>query len=449
MSSVPRPAQAPTARAAASPDGGWKRWALALLTSLVLHGGVALWLTLAALAWRTPPLGADPVWLDLDNRLGAPATALAATPTVPVPARPPRPGGAASAAASVEPHPSSRAPRRPPRRSRSKAPAPAPGPTLASPPAEVGPGDAALLVLLRCDQVRDSPFDGAARGLLAAFYDYRVLLAGSALDPLRDFDRLLIATPNPYRLTETLLVARHALSAPAARAALEAGVRASEGELRWTETEGAWRGEVSAPPRLAGDQRVLTLQGQLIILAAPPLLAQLQRPTTPIAPPASAQAPTPPPPPRPWVELLLEGDTATASPTSAGHAPAALLVRAINLPRLMRLPAGLPTPTAGQLEVHVADPTRAGLVLSFADPSAAATALRAAQLELARLQSVLMLRVLGVSALLGRLQLRRRGAELRAALELQQAEVVQLLAWFRSSLPQVPRAQPLRPPPAP
>jgi hypothetical protein len=449
MPSDPRPDQAPNASAAAGPDGGWRRWALALLTSLLLHGGVALWLTLAALAWRTPPLGADPVWLDLDNRLGAPSTALAATPTVPVPARPPRSGATVSAATSAQPHPSPHAPRRPPRRSRSKAPAPASGPTLASPPAEVGPGDAALLVLLRCDHVRDSPFAGAARELLAAFYDYRALLAGSTLDPLRDFDRLLIATPNPYRLTETLLVARHALSAPAARAALEAGVRASEGELRWTETEEAWRGEVSSPPRLPGDPRVLALQGPLIILAAPALLAQLQRPTAPIAPPASAQPPAPPPPPRPWVEILLEGGTATTAPTSADDEPAALLVRAINLPRLIRLPAGLPTPTAGQLEVRATDPARARLVLSFAGPSAAATALRAAQLELARLQSVLMLRVLGVSALLERLQLRRQGAELQAAVELQQAEVVQLLAWFRSILPQVPRARPLRPPPAP
>ncbi|MBK8480267.1 MAG: hypothetical protein IPL40_03690 [Proteobacteria bacterium] len=412
------------------PNGGPAgRWAIALLTSFALHGGVALWLTLSALALPAPPLG--PIWLDLDNRLGAPAASPpAAPPQAPAPATK-RADDAPGLAATA----TGRAPRRkaPPRPSPAPAAAlpPAPHPTAAL--AEVAPGDAALLVLLRCDRVRDSPYAAGVRELLAAFYDYRTLLAGAPLDPLRDFDRLLIATPNPYRITETLLVARHALSLAAARTALEASVQANAGTLRWTEHEGSLQGELSAPPRLPGDRRLLTLLEGLIVFAAPELLEQLQRPTAATGPPAAGAAQGAAT--RPWVERLLEGVTPTARGSSEDGA-AALLVQAINLPRLIRLPAGLPTPTAGRLAMAASANARVKVVLSFADAADAATALRAAALELTRLQSLLMLRVLGVSALIERLHLWRRGSELRASLVLEEPEVLQLLTWLRTILPQ-------------
>lgn len=427
--------------AAAPPAGRRRRWIIAIATSLLGHGAVLL---AGAGSWLqpSPPLSA-PVWLDLDNRLGAPSAAVAAPVAAPAPPAPAPPSSVGAIAPAV-PDRAAR-PRTHRRRARRRSPGPSPAPSPAPALAEVGPGDAALLVLLRCDQIRDSPFADATRELLSAFYDFRALLAGSGLDPLRDFDRLLIATPNPYRITETLLVARHALAPGAARTALDAGVQAAAGGVRWTPTAAGWQGEVSSPPRLPGDPRRLALEDHLLVFAAPGLIDQLWRP---VAPPvtAPAESRTSPPPPRPWVELLLEGGLAAPN-ASAAHAEAGLLVRAINLPRLIRLPPGLPMPLAAQVNVPVSEPTRVVAVLSFTDAADAASALRALQLELARLQSLLVLRVLGVGALLDRLELRRRGAELRAGLVLDRAEVVQLLGWFRSSLPQARAPAPASPAP--
>lgn len=426
--------------AAAPPQRGTRRrWLIAIASSLLAHGALLLG---GAGAWLLPsPPPAAPIWLDLDNRLGAPQAAVATAPAARAPIAPePSRGAAAVTNAATD---RAARPRTHRRRARRRSPGPSPAPSPAPALAEVGPGDAALLVLLRCDQIRKSPFADATRALLSAFYDFRALLAGSGLDPLRDFDRLLIATPNPYRISETVLVARHALETAAARAALDAGVEAAAGGVRWTPTAAGWQGEVSSPPRLPGDPRRLALEDHLLVFAAPGLIDQLWRP---VAPPVTAPAGSrsSPPPPRPWVDLLLEGGLAAPN-ASAVHAEAGLLVRAINLPRLIRLPPGLPMPLAAQVSVPVSEPTRVAAVLSFTDAAEAASALRALQLELARLQSLLVLRVLGVGALLDRLELRRRGAELRAGLVLDRAEVVQLVGWFRSSLPQARAPAPAPP----
>jgi hypothetical protein len=70
------------------------------------------------------------------------------------------------------------------------------------------PGGARVIVLLRNDLVRGSPYRDAAVGLMRALPDWRSLVGDSDFDPVRELDAMLIATPNPYDVTATFLAAR-------------------------------------------------------------------------------------------------------------------------------------------------------------------------------------------------------------------------------------------------
>jgi hypothetical protein len=71
----------------------------------------------------------------------------------------------------------------------------------------LAPASARLVVLLRTDRLRDTPMIDAARAALLLLPDGQLAQA-SGLDPLIDFDALLVATANPLDVTQTFLAAR-------------------------------------------------------------------------------------------------------------------------------------------------------------------------------------------------------------------------------------------------
>jgi hypothetical protein len=59
-------------------------------------------------------------------------------------------------------------------------------------------------------RVRTSEFAEDVRGLLGAIPDWQMLLRGSEIDPVRDLDRLLIASPN-FRRANVVIAGKHPL----------------------------------------------------------------------------------------------------------------------------------------------------------------------------------------------------------------------------------------------
>lgn len=85
---------------------------------------------------------------------------------------------------------------------------PRPAPVATKDLRKFAPGGARVIVVLRADLVRSSPYRQAAEGLMRALPDWRILVGGSDFDPVGELDAMLIATPNPYDLTATFLAAR-------------------------------------------------------------------------------------------------------------------------------------------------------------------------------------------------------------------------------------------------
>lgn len=153
----------------------------------------------------------------------------------------------------------------------------------------VGPETSRLTALLRLDRLRESPEApatiAAVDGLLKLLPDRRRLIDGTDLDLYRDFDLLLIATPNPLDDAVTFLAARHRLTDDAFKAALDRAAALQGRPIAWS-TEGdrpvgvrkaRAAGPAQRPDR---DDRVLLLLAPGLAIIAPPAYAALLLPET-------------------------------------------------------------------------------------------------------------------------------------------------------------------------
>jgi hypothetical protein len=273
-----------------------RRILLALTISLALHlgvlavaAGVGLWHTLSLV----PSVRMQPIAIDVvkDLPLGAPdkQPALADEPPVRVrkprvrvtpardgvtiPAAPdagaPEPKTDAAAPANSAPHDgggSIDGGRRRPGDLRSN-----------------GPDGSRLLALLRLDRLRASPDSdntiAAVDRLLLLLPDRHTLIDGTGLDLYRDFDSLLIATPNPTDAAVTFLAARHHLMDAALKAALDRGARTAKKPITWRTIAGrpvGIRQQGKGGTFLDRDDRILVLPlPALAIMATPAYATQL------------------------------------------------------------------------------------------------------------------------------------------------------------------------------
>ena len=148
-----------------------------------------------------------------------------------------------------------------------------------------GPEGSRLTALLRLDRVRASAFRSsyveAIDQLLVLLPDRRRLLEGTGLDLYRDFDALLIATPEPRNDKVTFLAARHHLRDASLQAALDRGAAATSQTIQWRAEDGrpvgvrrpraASRGETSD---LNLDDRIFVLPQPSLAVMAPPAYAE-------------------------------------------------------------------------------------------------------------------------------------------------------------------------------
>lgn len=73
------------------------------------------------------------------------------------------------------------------------------------------PGNARMTALIRLDTLRGTPYHEHTNALLQAVPDYRIILAESDTDAVRDFDAIFTASADPRYLQETFLVVKHSL----------------------------------------------------------------------------------------------------------------------------------------------------------------------------------------------------------------------------------------------
>jgi hypothetical protein len=406
--------------------------------------GVAL----AAMAWKPWVPKIEVTWLDLDNTLGSPSKEPRRAPTPkpkPKPKAQPkkditprRAKGKRVASRKPKPkrHPLDAGVARPDARPSGTA-----GPELA----KIAPGDAALMLLMRMDRIHKSPYEPAVRRLLEVFYDHKTLLWSSGLDPMKDFDAMLIATPNPYRVTQTFLAVRHHLSHSRMRRALGRSARFKGKRMRWShQRRGVLRGEIPSPPKLPHDPRVVLMRERLVMLTDPKHLALLTTPAPqkparkPGAPDAGVQ--------HDWVEHLKQMDRVG----SVEEGAPGLVLMAVNLPRLVRLPRDIPPPNSAKVTVPAREPAQIKAEMIFGDESTAQAFIKAVPKRIKRAKSSLLLRFLGVTDLLDRIRLTRKKERVLADVKLSGAEVRSLLELFRGMIPQVrvPGMPPRLPPDA-
>jgi hypothetical protein len=417
--------------------GRLRRPLLFVALSLALHVGVAAGVALLIGDLWSP--GLHVTWLDLDNRLGAPAPAGPTAPEPkpkadPAPPARPRPRAAVrparygDQATVARPRPT---PDAGPRAAGARGPERA-GTVHADKIAlaDLAPGDAALILLLRMDRIRGSPYEAAVRRLLEVFYDHKTILWGSGLDAVNDFDALLIATPNPYRVTETFLAARSSRPVGELRRGLERAASFGGKRLRWTPANGAaQRGEIPSPPRHPSDPRVLWLRGDVVMLTDPKLLSALSAPgpATDAGVPGSG-----------WVARLAQmGDRGGTPGTGPG-----MLLEAVNLARLVALPAEVPAPQSIRGGIEARDPAQVEAALGFASEAAARGFVVEAKRRIERVRqsddrASRLLRWLGVADLLASIRFQRRDAVVTASLQLGERDVKALLEMARSAIPQV------------
>ena len=397
--------------------------------SVVVHAG-AVAVIGGGLSFELSVPKPDITWLDLDNRLGAPTPAPRVEPKAkPAAPSPPPP----KLKLRKRKRPKKVAARKPRPRNKPDAGArPDAGPFTMSRVAlgNLAPGDAALMLLLRMDRLRGSPYERDVRRLLEVFYDHKTLLFSSGLDPVHDFEAMLIATPNPYRVTRTFLAATHRLPARKLRRALNQAVRYKRGRMLWSRApDGQLQGRIPSPPRLPSDPRVVLLRPNVVMLTDPTHLPLL----TPRSPGSRRRPPDAGPAGLSWIQRLeqMEGMG------GAGGEGPGMLLQAINLPRLVRLPPDFTTPLTLRVAIAATAPSEPEALLTFASEQDAKAFLAAIPRRVKQAKRSLVLRLLGVTDLLESIKYKQQGNVVEARVKLTGEQVKTLLEMFRNMIPQV------------
>jgi len=290
---------------------------------------------------------------------------------------------------------------------------------------QYGPEGSRLTALLRVDRLRDTPFASAVDGILLNLPDRRNLLEGTDLDLYRDFQALLIATPNPLDARVTFLAARHRLKDADLRAALDRAARTTGRTLSWRTVSGrpvAERtGPAAAPSR---DLRVIVMPAPHLVVVTPPAYREvLLHPRRPPPPGADGGAPegregdadggtkeTPAMVEPDWTQLVrrLDAQDSIMPPDAVAmlHAADVLGRRGeAGGPPVQIL--GLPVPRVVDVVLGIRDTPFAALTASFAEASQAQAWEAAWPRFHQQLRSNPLLVLAGFAGLLDRLQVER------------------------------------------
>ena len=284
-----------------------RRVSVAFALSVAAHGAVAVAVVGSSLlgAWPRAPIEVELTTMKMEEPQDLPLGAPPPGENRPKPSPPAAEAIEAPAPKKPKPKPHDPAPEEVPAADGGAAP---PRPQSVR---SYAPEGSRVTVLMRVDRLRDTPYAASVDSLLMRLPDRRDLLDGTELDLYRDFDALLVATPNPLDPAVTFLAVRHRLTDAALREALERGARATGRKLAWrtergrpfaerrASTTSAGKEPAVAPrPWAARDDRLILLPAPKLAVVTPPAYASLilkGRPATkPAASPDAGAAPEAP-----------------------------------------------------------------------------------------------------------------------------------------------------------
>jgi hypothetical protein len=323
------------------------------------------------------------------------------------------------------------------------------GPAPISDLGAYGPQGSRLTVLMRLDRLRGTDYAAPVDELLVRLPDRRDFVSGTGLDLFRDFDALLIATPNPIDPSVTFVAVRHHLDDARVRAALNQAAKASDHTLTWRTQAGRPIAE-----RHARDTTAPRRDDRLIVLAAPGLtvvtprayrallLAPASPPdggvsdgaATPAEPDGGAPAVVTPGPPAlkgGWASLLTRIDAEEGLMPPDG----AVMINAVDMFK-SRAPApgeapilyGMPVPAAINAVIGVADAPFLDVVAEFKTDAPAQQWEAQWPIVQRKLRTHPLLVLTGFSSLVTRAQLDRQGRAVRLHLDVSHDETLRLLA---------------------
>lgn len=115
----------------------------------------------------------------------------------------------------------------------------------------LGPANSTFYFLLVPAKIRKMKHAEAAMDIMASFPDFEYLVDAGGFDPLRDFDHLVISTPNITDPRQTFLIVDYKMSRDDVRQTIERAATARGEVLEWIDEGGVLR----ANPRPADPER--------------------------------------------------------------------------------------------------------------------------------------------------------------------------------------------------
>lgn len=107
---------------------------------------------------------------------------------------------------------------------------------------QLAPPTARTYMLVVPKKIRELPFRETVVDVMAPFPDFEYLVYGGGFDPMRDFDHIVIASPDLRDITQTFLAVDYTMSREDVKAAIERAAAANNQTIEWAETAGVIRG---------------------------------------------------------------------------------------------------------------------------------------------------------------------------------------------------------------
>jgi len=256
----------------------------------------------------------------------------------------------------------------------------------------VAPGNAVMTTMVDLASLRRSQHRASLEALVTAMPDYVRIVGMSKMDPIRDFDHLLITSADLRLLSENLLIADTRMDPPALEAYLAASV---DEPLTWAPRSGV---RVARPEKIwwakRGDPRVFALPGKgVVAFAKPELLPYLA---------ARAEE-----------ARKTKGSLFPPMPTALAEEGALPAVAVVELSKInVRFggpAANLPSPIAAQIAIHDDLRPIMRIHLNFKDKAATERFMTEWPKVRDHVSGMLLVALAGYSSLVGRVQHTRDG----------------------------------------
>jgi hypothetical protein len=107
---------------------------------------------------------------------------------------------------------------------------------------QLGPTNSTYFVMLVPKKIRKLSFADKALDIMAPLPDFQYLIAGGGFDALRDFDHIVVASPDLRDWRQTFLAVDYRVSREEVQRAIERAATANDESVEWIEENGIIRG---------------------------------------------------------------------------------------------------------------------------------------------------------------------------------------------------------------